>query len=55
MYYYFKDIPVNEYFNCNGNLVKKVTTRTGHLIEYNKRFYFDRLAHCEYPINKEVK
>ena len=36
----FSRVPVGEVFYHNGNTYKKVSTRTAHLFEYNRRFYF---------------
>jgi hypothetical protein len=45
---YFKDLPVGTYFNCNGNLCRKASTRTGYLIHQKRTFYFSKLDLCEY-------
>ena len=36
----FARVPVGGVFYQNGNAYKKVSTRTAHILEYNRRFYF---------------
>lgn len=36
----FKDVPVNGIFYCNGNMCRKVSSRTALLIEYGRVFYY---------------
>lgn len=38
----FGSVPVGTDFAHNGNHYVKMTTRTAHLIEYDRRFYFGR-------------
>lgn len=38
-YLKFSEVKVGETFNLNGNTYVKKSTRTGHLIEFNRRFY----------------
>lgn len=38
----FQRLPIGADFAHNGNRYVKMTTRTAHLIEYNRRFYFGR-------------
>ena len=43
----FWQVPVGAYFECNGNLCRKASTRTGYLINYKKTFYFARVDRCK--------
>lgn len=38
----FHRVPVGETFFHNGNAYLKVSTRTAHLLAYDRRFYFGR-------------
>lgn len=43
----FWKVPIGAYFECNGNLCRKASTRTGYLINYKKTFYFARIDRCK--------
>jgi hypothetical protein len=36
----FAAIPVGSYFECNGNVCRKQSTRTARLVDYDRVFYF---------------
>lgn len=36
----FKDLPVGQLFECNGNIAVKCSTRTARLIQYDRVFYY---------------
>lgn len=38
----FQRLPIGADFAHNGNRYVKMTTRTAHLVEYDRRFYFGR-------------
>lgn len=38
----FQRIPIGSDFAHNGNRYVKMTTRTAHLVEYDRRFYFGK-------------
>ena len=38
----FKDLPVGQLFECNGNLAVKCSTRTARLIQYDRVFYYQQ-------------
>lgn len=43
----FYQVPIGAYYECNGNLCRKASTRTGYLINYKKTFYFSRVDCCK--------
>lgn len=46
----FQQVKIGERFFYNGSEYEKKSTRTAHLIEYNRRFYFGKKDRC--TINK---
>lgn len=38
----FSDLPVKCLFNFNGNIFKKVSSKTAKIIEYKLTFYFSK-------------
>lgn len=36
----FRDLPIGSTFSYNGNHWRKRSSRTAHLIEYDRTFYF---------------
>jgi len=43
----FCQIKVGATFYKNGNTYKKMSTKTAHLIEYDRRFYFTQKEYVE--------
>ena len=39
-YITFKEVPVGSAFICNGNVCKKLSSRTAVLVQYMRTFYF---------------
>lgn len=50
----FQEIQVGQTFFCNGNICRKVSTRTALLIEYGRVFYFSKNDVC-YITNGEKR
>ena len=38
----FSELNINDIFCCNGNLCKKISSKTALLIDYDKKFYFSQ-------------
>jgi len=45
-YAHFAELPLHTLFVMNGNLCKKVSTRTAQLVEYGRTFYFGKRELC---------
>ena len=52
---YFSELPINAFFTSNGNLFRKQSSKTAHLVEFGprkgKRVYFGKNDLCfrEFP------
>lgn len=51
----FSMVKINRTFSKNGNKYKKTSSRTAHLIEYNRRFYFGQTEKVEITNLNSIK